>query len=92
VTFLGMFTANSAYNWTGWNHPEYEKLMETAAETADAKQRYETFQQAEALLLNEAPVSPLFYGAQTYLIHSAVKGWEPAPLVFRRYQVVELRE
>ena len=92
VTFLGMFTANSAYNWTGWNHPEYEKLLDTAAMTADAKQRYEIFQQAETLLLNEAPVAPLFYGAQTYLIHSAVKGWEPAPLVFRRYQIVELRE
>jgi len=35
VTFLGMFTANSAYNWTGWNHPGYEKLMDTAATTAN---------------------------------------------------------
>jgi oligopeptide transport system substrate-binding protein len=91
VTFLGMFTANSAYNWTGWNHPEYEMLMETAAKTADAQQRFELFQRAEALLLNEAPVSPLYHGAQTYLIHPAVKGWEPAPLVFRRFQLLELQ-
>jgi oligopeptide transport system substrate-binding protein len=92
VTFLGMFTANSAYNWTGWVHPEYEQLMGTAAATADPKQRFEIFQQAEALLLNEAPVAPLFFGAQTYLLHPAVKGWEPAPLVFRRFQIVELKE
>ena len=59
---------------------------------ADAKQRYELFQQAESLLLNEAPVTPLFYCAQTYLIHPAVKGWEPAPLVFRRFQIVALEE
>ena len=91
VTFLGMFTANSAYNWTGWNHPEYEKLMERAGATADARQRFEIFQQAEALLLDEAPVAPLFHGAQTYLIHPAVRGWEPAPLVFRRFQIVELK-
>jgi oligopeptide transport system substrate-binding protein len=90
VTFLGMFTANSAYNWTGWNHARYEKLMAAAAAQVDPKQRYETFQEAETLLLDEAPVAPLFYGAQTYLIHPAVKGWEPAPLVFRRFQIVEL--
>ncbi len=90
VTFLGMFTANSAYNWTGWNNADYEKLMNTAAETVDARQRFEVFQQAEALLLNESPVAPIFYGAQTYLLHPAVKGWEPAPLIFRRFQVVRL--
>ena len=90
VTFLGMFTANSAYNWTGWNHPGYEKLMHAAAETADAKARYEIFQEAEALLLQEAPVAPVFYGAQTYLLQPSVKGWEPAPLIFRRFQIVRL--
>jgi oligopeptide transport system substrate-binding protein len=90
VTFLGMFTANSAYNWTGWNHPEYEQLIAAAARMPNATERSELFQRAEALLLNEAPVAPLYHGAQTYLIHPAVKGWEPAPLVFRRFQIVEL--
>ena len=90
VTFLGLFTANSDYNWTGWNHPEFERLMSQAAGTVDAKRRYEVFQQAEELLLREAPVAPVYYGAQTYLIDPVVKGWEPAPLIFRRYQVVRL--
>jgi oligopeptide transport system substrate-binding protein len=90
VTFLGMFTANSAYNWTGWKNPAYERLMDTAAATAQARQRYEVLQQAEELLLQESPVAPIFYGAQTYLIHPAVKGWAPAPLIFRRLQIVEL--
>jgi oligopeptide transport system substrate-binding protein len=85
-----MFTANSAYNWTGWKQENYEKLMDTAAGTADAKERYEVLQRAEELLLNESPVAPVFVGAQTYLIHPAVKGWVPAPLVFRRFQLVTL--
>lgn len=91
VTFLGMFTSNSAYNWTGWNHPEYEALLKRAETTADPKARYDLLQQAESLLLRESPVAPVHYGAQTYLIHPAVKGWEPAPLIFRRLQRVELR-
>lgn len=92
VTFLGLFTANSDYNWTGWNHADFEKLMATAAATADAKQRYEVLQQAEKLLLEDAPVAPIYFGAQTYLIDPAVKGWDPAPLIFRRFQLVRLEK
>lgn len=91
VTFLGMFTANSAYNWTGWNLPGYERLMTSAETISNPQQRYDVLQQAEALLLQESPVAPIHVGAQTYLIHPAVKGWVPAPLIFRRFQIVELR-
>jgi oligopeptide transport system substrate-binding protein len=91
VTFLGMFTANSAYNWTGWKHAEYERLMTSAETISNPQQRYDVLQQAEALLLQDSPVAPIHVGAQTYLIHPAVKGWDPAPLIFRRFQIVELR-
>jgi oligopeptide transport system substrate-binding protein len=92
ITFLGMFAQNSAYNWTGWTHADYEQLLNTAASTIDPKQRYELLQRAEALLLEQSPVAPVFVGAQTYLIHPAVKGWDPAPLVFRRFQIVRLEK
>jgi oligopeptide transport system substrate-binding protein len=85
-----MFTANSAYNWTGWKHADYEQLLDTAALTPDAQQRFELLQRAEAVLLADSPVAPLHVGAQTYLLHPAVQGWEPAPLIFRRFQLVRL--
>jgi oligopeptide transport system substrate-binding protein len=90
VTFLGLFTSESSYNWTGWKNAAYDQLMNQAANNVDASQRYETFQKAEALLLEESPVAPVFYGAQTYLLHPAVKGWPPAPLAFRRFQLAHL--
>ena len=90
VTFLGLFTTESSYNWTDWKNPAYDRLLESAATALDAAKRDELFQQAEALLLEEAPVAPVFVGAQTYLLHPAVKGWTPAPLVFRRFQHVWL--
>lgn len=91
VTFLGLFTGDSSYNWTGWKHPAYDKLLADAAVALDPARRAEIFQEAEALLLQEAPVAPIHYGAQTYLLDPAVKGWAPAPLVFRRFQLVELK-
>jgi len=90
VTFLGLFTSDSSYNWTGWKSPAYDRLLAAAAVTTDLQKRYEIFQQAEQVLLDEMPITPLHFGAQTYLIHPAVQGWVPSPLVFRRYQQVSL--
>lgn len=90
VTFLGLMSATSGYNWTGWNHPPYDALLNSAAQATDSTQRFALFQQAEALLLHEAPITPLFFGARTYLIDPSVQGWEPAPLIFRRFQIIQL--
>lgn len=91
VTFLGLFTSDSSYNWTGWRSAAFDDLLARAGHTLDPKQRYELFQQAEDLLLAESPIAPIHFGAQTYLISPQVKGWVPAPLVFRRYQYVTLQ-
>ena len=90
VTFLGLFPTGGTYNWTGWSNPGFDQLLDSAALATEPAKRAEIFQQAEALLLDEAPVAPICFGAQIYLIHPAVKNWAPAPLVFHRYQLVHL--
>lgn len=40
--------------------------------------------------LEQAPIAPLYFNAQTYLIHPAVKNWHPSPLGFQRFQKVWL--
>ncbi|HEX2853916.1 MAG TPA: peptide ABC transporter substrate-binding protein [Opitutaceae bacterium] len=91
VTFLGLFASNGGNNWTGWKNPEYDRLLAQAADTVDPRTRHEIFQAAEKLLLTEAPIAPLVFGGKSYLAHPAVKGWEPAPVGFHRYQYVSLK-
>jgi len=91
VTFLDLFVKGGGNNWTGWGDARYDRAIAAAAETADPEARHAYFQNAEALLLDEAPVTPLYFGAQTYLIDPAVKGWEPALLGFHRYALVRLQ-
>ena len=91
VTFLDIFRTGNGQNWTGWSDPEYDALLDQAASTADAAARLEIFRKAEALLLEAAPGAPLFFRARTYLIHPAVKNWEPSPLGLHRFQLVELK-
>lgn len=91
VTFLDLFVRDGGNNWTGWGDPAYDRLIAEAARTLDPPARYELFQQAEAILLEQAPIAPLVFGARNYLIHPAVRGWEPAPVGFYQYKKVYLQ-
>ncbi|HYP16921.1 MAG TPA: peptide ABC transporter substrate-binding protein [Opitutus sp.] len=90
ATFLDLFVSGGGNNWTGWADADYDRLLANAARTADHNARHELFQQAEARLLEQAPITPLYFGARTYLIHPAVKNWQPSLLGFHRYQLVRL--
>jgi oligopeptide transport system substrate-binding protein len=90
VTFLDLFVTGGGNNWTGWGDNAYDKLIDRAAQTTDARARLDVFQAAEAYLLQQGPVAPLYFGAHSYLIHPAVKGWLPAVLGYHRYAFVRL--
>ena len=90
ATFLEIYVKDGGNNWTGWGDPAYDRLIAQAAHTLDPIRRFEAFQQAEAILLEQAPIAPLYFNAQTYLIHPAVKNWHPSPLGYQRYQYVWL--
>lgn len=92
ANFLGLFVSGGGYNWTGWGNRDFDRLLGEADRAGENVGRQKSLQQAEALLLDAAPIAPLFHGAQTYLLHPAVKGWPPALLGTRRYQAVQLGE
>lgn len=90
VTFLDMFVGGGSNNWTGWADRDYDAAIAAAATEAAPAARYGRFQQAEARLLEAAPIAPVFFGVRAYLINPAVRGWEPALLGFHRYKRVYL--
>jgi oligopeptide transport system substrate-binding protein len=90
VTFLDLFVSGGGNNWTGWANPDYDNLIRQAVGTADPAARLEFFQQAEALLLEQSPIVPVYFGVRAYLIHPAVHGWEPSLLGLHQYKKVYL--
>lgn len=90
VTFLDLFVSTGGNNWTGWVSQDYDRLIAQAAASPDPAGRHAIFQQAEALLLEQAPIAPVFLGTRAYLIHSAVQGWEPSLLGLHQYKKVRL--
>lgn len=57
---------NNRRNPTGWEKVEYSQLLKQARHTADLDRRTQLLRQAEAVLIEEMPVIPLFYGTQSF--------------------------
>jgi oligopeptide transport system substrate-binding protein len=91
-TFLYLFKSDSGNNDTNWANANYDRLNDEADRALDPVQRNALMQKAEALLLDEAPLAPIFYGSRTFLIQPYVKGWVPALLGVRRYQFIDLEK
>ncbi len=89
-TFLEVFLANSGNNATGWSSATYDRLVRAAAAEGDTTRRNALYREAESLLLEEAPIVPLYHGTRTFLIHPAVQSWTPALLGFHRYHMLSL--
>ena len=89
-TYLELFTTDSGNNSTGWSSREYDRLIAAASSALDSAKRSELYQQSEALLLNEAPIAPIFFGTRVFLCHPAVRNWRPALLGLHQYKDVYL--
>lgn len=80
MNFLECFITDGGNNRTGWSNPEYDRLLREAEATLGKTQRLELYQRAEAILLEEMPIVPIYFQKRQYLISPVVKGWEPSIL------------
>jgi oligopeptide transport system substrate-binding protein len=68
-----VFSPKSAFQYTGWQSPEYEKLLADALAEQNEQTRTELYQQAEKVLLNDsAAVVPLQHYDRTLLIKNGM--------------------
>jgi oligopeptide transport system substrate-binding protein len=91
-SFLDVFRGGSSNNHTGWNNLAYDAALHAADRTADPVARHELLRQAEAVLLDELPIIPLYHFTTVRLVHPAVRGWHPLPLDRHPYKHVWLEE
>jgi oligopeptide transport system substrate-binding protein len=76
-TFMDMFLTGGGNNETGWSNAEYDRLVRLASNTGDRSVRYAAYQKAEAILLDEMPIIPIYFYTRPRLIQPSVQGWYP---------------
>ena len=78
-------------NYTRYKNPVFDVLFERAlAETTDTL-RYKLYQQADQVMIDDAPVVPLWYDEVIHLVQPNVKGFEPNSLNLLELRRVSLR-
>ena len=73
-TFLNMMVTNDGNNRSGYGNPRYDRLIHDAAREVDVPKRMAMLKDAEALLLSECPVIPVYHYSTNELVKPYVRG------------------
>lgn len=78
-------------NYTRYSNAKFDALFEKAiAETNDSI-RYQLYQQADQVMIDDAPVVPLWYDEVVHLVQPNVKGFQPNALNLLELRYVQLQ-
>jgi ABC-type oligopeptide transport system substrate-binding subunit len=80
ATFLDLFMSGNPMNLPGYDNSQYDQYLQSGE-----------FTRAEALLLDEHPVIPLYFYVSKHLVSPAVHGFQPNPLDLHPSRFVSLR-
>lgn len=75
MTYLEVMQPGSTQNFTGWKDTQYDMLVKAGNLEPDPAVRMQKLQQAEARLLAEAPIVPLYTYMNQYLMRPEVKNF-----------------
>lgn len=71
-------------NYSRWNDPRYDALIDEAIHSTDRDRRAALMGEAEQIMLDAAPMIPVFFEASKMLVRPEVEGFQPNP--FRLHQ------
>jgi len=74
-SFLEIFLSDSGNNRTGWENPRYDALVQQAGGDPDVERRATLYRQAEAILLEELPIAPVYQRVNINLVSPRVQGF-----------------
>ena len=85
-----LFHSTSRQNNTGYSNAQVDSLVTQARTEQDSTKRLQLYQQAEQLIIQDAPWIPLFFGRDHYVVKPNVKGYEPLPIVIPRLRYISV--
>jgi len=88
--FLECFLSGNGNNRTGYASDQYDRLVRKGASILHKEGRLATYQQAEALLLQDAPIIPIYFYTRPYLKSPDVRNWQPNHLGYISWKTLYL--
>lgn len=79
MTYLDMWTTDSPNNYGFWSNSEYDAIIQSAKDgelALDPEKRWEELKKAEAMVMDEAVIFPVYQKGNAVMIKSTVSGIE----------------
>ncbi|MDR2667551.1 MAG: hypothetical protein LBB38_00700, partial [Puniceicoccales bacterium] len=90
TTFLDLFRSGSLNNFCRWSNGDYDREMDSAAAETDPAKRIRHLQNAEAILLKEVPIIPLYFETNRHRVSRRISGWNANILDYHLWQNIRL--
>lgn len=80
-SFLEMYnSAENSNNQTGWSNEEYTALLNESISETDQAKRIEKLLEAEAIIMEDMPVAPIYYQTNLNIVSEDVENMAPDAL------------
>ena len=90
--FLANFESGSVTNWSGVDDPGFDALMHAADDAPTPALRAARLREAEARLLGQHALLPIYFYTSKHLVRPEVLGFEPNPLDHHPSRFLHLAE
>lgn len=90
TNLLQELTTGAPGNYPHWSDSRYDALLANAAQERDAVRQLTLLRAAEARLLDQCPLAPVYFNSINWLMAPRVRGWQPDALWTRFYLEVEV--
>lgn len=90
--FLDLFRTGGGNNWGVYSHPAYDAMLDAAAADTGLESRGEKLKAAEAILLKDQAVMPLFFWVNGNLVRPYVKGFDANAMDVHRSRWIAIDE
>ena len=85
-----LFHTDSKQNHTSYSNPELDAILEEARTEPDVERRVELYHQAEVMIVQDAPLLPLWYtGEQYVLIKDHIEDYRLTPMTIPKLRHVK---
>ena len=92
TTFLDKYRTNDGNNDAKFSHQQYDRLLDQAKQATDPAERMDLLRRAEAILLREQPIAPIFHFITLHVFNpQEVKGLDLNAWNVRRLERVSVR-